>query len=40
MRVAVSSDQIRSEFEALKDDPSFDEAEAWERGRRPPTQMI
>ena len=40
MRVTVSSDQIRSAFEAVKDDPSFDESRGlWERGR-PPVEMI
>lgn len=40
MRVTVSSDQIRSAFEAVKDDPSFDESRGlWERGQ-PPVEMI
>ncbi len=40
MRVTVSPDQIQSAFDAVKDDPSFDESRAlWERGR-PPTEMI
>ena len=40
MRVTVTADQIRSAFEAVKDDPSFDESRAlWERGR-PPVEMI
>ncbi len=40
MRVTVSSEQIRSAFEAVKDDPSFDESRGlWERGR-PPVEMI
>ena len=40
MRVAVSPEQIRFAFEAVKDDPSFDESRAlWERGR-PPVEMI
>lgn len=40
MRVTVSPEQIRSAFEAVKDDPSFDESWAlWERGR-PPVEMI
>ena len=40
MRVTVSPDQIRSAFEAVKDDPSFDESRAlWEQGR-PPVEMI
>jgi alkylhydroperoxidase family enzyme len=40
MRVTVSPDQIRSAFEAVKDDPSFDESRGlWERGQ-PPVEMI
>ena len=40
MRVTVSPQQIRSAFEAVKDDPSFDESRGlWERGR-PPVEMI
>jgi AhpD family alkylhydroperoxidase len=40
MRVKVSAEQIRSAFEAVKDDPSFDESRGlWERGR-PPVEMI
>ena len=40
MRVAVTPDQIKSAFEAVKDDPSFDESRAlWELGR-PPVEMI
>ena len=40
MRVAVSPDQIRTAFEAVKDDPSFDESRGlWEQGR-PPVEMI
>ncbi len=40
MRVTVSPEQIRSAFEAVKDDPSFDESRAlWEHGR-PPVEMI
>ena len=40
MRVTVSHDQIRSAFEAVKDDPSFDESRAlWESGRLP-VEMI
>ena len=40
MRVKVTPEQIRTAFEAVKDDPSFDESRAlWERGR-PPTEMI
>jgi AhpD family alkylhydroperoxidase len=40
MRVIVSPEQIQSAFEAVKDDPSFDESRAlWERGQ-PPVEMI
>lgn len=40
MRVTVSPDQIRTAFEAVKDDPSFDESRAlWEAGQ-PPVEMI
>src|SRR5512144_982739 len=40
MRVTVSPEQIRSAFEAVKDDSSFDESRGlWERGR-PPVEMI
>jgi AhpD family alkylhydroperoxidase len=40
MRVTVTPDQIRSAFEAVKDDPSFDESRGlWERGQ-PPVEMI
>jgi AhpD family alkylhydroperoxidase len=40
MRVTVSPEQIRTAFEAVKDDPSFDESRAlWERGQ-PPVEMI
>jgi AhpD family alkylhydroperoxidase len=40
MRVTVSPDQIRSAFEGVKDDPSFDESRGlWERGQ-PPVEMI
>ena len=40
MRVTVTPDQIRVAFEAVKDDPSFDESRGlWERGR-PPVEMI
>ena len=40
MRVSVSPEQIRSAFEAVKDDSSFDESRGlWERGR-PPVEMI
>jgi alkylhydroperoxidase family enzyme len=40
MRVTVSPDQIHAAFDAIKDDPSFDESrELWKRGR-PPVEMI
>ncbi len=40
MRVTVSPEQIQSAFEAVKDDPSFDQSRGlWERGR-PPVEMI
>jgi AhpD family alkylhydroperoxidase len=40
MRVSVSPEQIQSAFEAVKDDPSFDESRGlWERGQ-PPVEMI
>jgi AhpD family alkylhydroperoxidase len=40
MRVTVSPEQIRSAFEAVKDDPSFDESRGlWERGH-PPVEML
>jgi alkylhydroperoxidase family enzyme len=40
MRVTVTPDQIKAAFEAVKDDPSFDESRGlWERGR-PPVEMI
>src|SRR3954447_2137059 len=40
VRVTVSPDQIRTAFEAVKDDPSFDESRGlWERGQ-PPVEMI
>jgi AhpD family alkylhydroperoxidase len=40
MRVTVTPDQIRTAFEVVKDDPSFDESRGlWERGR-PPVEMI
>ena len=40
MRVTVTPEQIRSAFEAVKDDHSFDESRGlWERGR-PPVEMI
>ena len=40
MRVSVSPDRIQAAFEAVKDDPSFDESRGlWERGQ-PPVEMI
>jgi alkylhydroperoxidase family enzyme len=40
MRVTATPEQIQSAFEAVKDDPSFDESRGlWERGR-PPVEMI
>lgn len=40
MRVTVSPEQIRSAFEAVKDDPSFDGSRGlWERGH-PPVEML
>jgi AhpD family alkylhydroperoxidase len=40
MRVTVTPDQIQTAFDAVKDDPSFDESRGlWERGR-PPVEMI
>ncbi len=40
MRVTVTPEQIRTAFEAVKDDPSFDESRGlWERGR-PPVEML
>lgn len=40
MRVTVTPEQIQSAFEAVKDDPSFDESRGlWERGR-PPVEML
>ena len=40
MRVTVTPDQIQSAFEAVKDDPSFDESRGlWERGH-PPVEML
>jgi len=40
MRVTITSEQIQAAFDAVKDDPSFDESRAlWELGR-PPTEMI
>jgi AhpD family alkylhydroperoxidase len=40
MRVTVTPEQIQSTFEAVKDDPSFDESRGlWERGL-PPVEML
>jgi AhpD family alkylhydroperoxidase len=40
MRITVTPDQIRTAFEAVKDDPSFDESRGlWERGQ-PPVEML
>ena len=40
MRITVSPDQIRTAFEAVKDDPSFEESRGlWERGH-PPVEML
>jgi alkylhydroperoxidase family enzyme len=40
VRVTVDPEQIRSAFEAVKDDPSFDQSRGlWERGQ-PPVEMI
>jgi alkylhydroperoxidase family enzyme len=40
MRVTVTPEQIRSAFEAVKGDPSFDESRGlWERGQ-PPVEMV
>jgi AhpD family alkylhydroperoxidase len=40
VRVTVSPEQIRTAFEAVKDDSSFDESRGlWERGQ-PPVEMI
>ena len=40
MRVRVSPEQIRSAFDSVKDDPSFDESRGlWERGH-PPVEML
>ena len=40
MRVTVTPDQVRSAFEAVKDDPSFDQSRGlWERGQ-PPVEML
>ena len=36
MRVTVAPEQIRAAFEAVKDDPSFEQSRGlWERGRMP-----
>jgi AhpD family alkylhydroperoxidase len=40
VRVTVTPDQIQTAFEAVKDDPSFDESRGlWERGQ-PPVEML
>jgi len=40
MRVTISPEQVRAAFEAVKDDPSFDESRGlWERGQ-PPVEML
>ena len=40
MRVTVTPAQVQAAFEAVKDDPSFDESRGlWERGQ-PPVEMI
>jgi alkylhydroperoxidase family enzyme len=40
MRVTVTPDQIRTAFEAVKDDSSFDESRGlWDRGH-PPVEML
>jgi hypothetical protein len=40
MRVTVTAARVRTAFEAVKDDPSFDESRGlWERGQ-PPVEMI
>ena len=40
MRVTVTPEQVRAAFEAVKDDPSFDESRGlWERGQAP-VEMI
>jgi len=40
MRVTVTPEQIATAFEAVKDDPSFDESRGlWERGL-PPVEML
>jgi alkylhydroperoxidase family enzyme len=40
VRITVTPEQIRAAFEAVKDDPSFDESRGlWERGQ-PPVEML
>ncbi len=40
MRVTVTPEQIREAFEAVKDDPAFEESRGiWERGK-PPVEML
>jgi alkylhydroperoxidase family enzyme len=40
VRITVTPEQIRAAFEAVKDDPSFDESRGlWERGQ-PPVEMV
>jgi AhpD family alkylhydroperoxidase len=40
LRVTVTSEQIREAFEAVKDDPAFDQSRGlWERGK-PPVEML
>ena len=40
MRVTVTPEQIREAFEAVKDDPAFDQSRGlWERGK-PPVEML
>jgi AhpD family alkylhydroperoxidase len=40
VRVTVTPEQIRTAFEAVKDDPAFEESRGiWERGR-PPVEML
>jgi AhpD family alkylhydroperoxidase len=40
MRVHVTPEQIRAAFDAVKDDPSFEESRALGERGRPPAQMI
>ncbi len=40
MRVTVSPEQIQLAFEAVKDDPSFDESRGLRERGRPPVEMI